>query len=101
MPGGVNFSGKVTNKKKQKEKFNDFVDELEFEISKMISLAENEDEYSLIEPIKNTILSCLKWNPKERISALELWQNLCKVEQSFIAPKTTRKDDKIFEEDKE
>ncbi|EFC48520.1 protein kinase [Naegleria gruberi] len=81
MPGGVNFGGKLSNKKKQKEKFNDFVDELEFEISKMISVADNEEEYALIEPIKNAILSCLKWNPKERISSLELWDNLRKIEE--------------------
>jgi len=77
MPSGM-VNVYQTSKKSQVDKYQDFMDELEFEINKMMT---NEKEELFADSLKDLILGCLDWNPSKRKSANECWSELKQMEE--------------------
>ncbi|KAF0972106.1 hypothetical protein FDP41_009802 [Naegleria fowleri] len=71
MPPHVKFPNSKTDKKKQKEVYNEFMEELEFELFKLVDSNRFDMEENMAFSLKDLILKCLKWDPMERPTALQ------------------------------
>lgn len=83
MPGGTSIGKLKSERKKQKQLNNDFVEELEFEIYKSIESQHFDLEEPVAISLKEMIMNCLKWNASDRPTSKSCWQQLCSLEEGL------------------